>query len=564
MKSLRNTVTLFALGIFIGGLLLLSYSTFSESTSSSPLPADIESLNKRFGVIRSESLFTGDIFASSKTERLLANIFYPSLSSESSQILVETNTGETILLTSKEEGISSEMVSAYEELPSIRTAEENQEGILFSDDLSEDLEDTFSPENNSLKQTSEKQVSPSVLVAVLDSGIDLSHPALSQAIWENDQEKKGTKGVDDDRNGLTDDIFGWNFLSQNADIADDIGHGTHIAGIIAAHETSISSMQGVSALGTKLISLKIADKEHGLRLSAVLRALEYAREQNVDVVNMSFGFSQPSSLLEDSITKIVQNGGVVISAAGNSGDEQKFYPAAYPEVYAVSSSLPQGGKWKHSTYGSWVDASAPARLLSTLPGGGYGTKTGTSQAAAFMTGAYAHEKFLHPQYTPDELLENLDYLSKRFSEVPLPTRSDLPNSSQEWISSALQALRMQSELSEKQKASLDMDRLLTKTEAIVLLGEFFPEWDEIRLLLSSHIESGNISSSPYDLANTSLNYDDLSRELFSFSEAESLLRPVFAIARSKKEVPSVPEIFGKYVFLTRAEFYDLMNIYFVQ
>ena len=117
------------------------------------------------------------------------------------------------------------------------------------------------------------------------------------------RKKKGTKGVDDDRNGLTDDILDGIF-SQNADIADDIGHGTHIAGIIAAHETSISSMQGVSALGTKLISLKIADKQHGLRLSAVLRALEYAREQNVDVVNMSFGFSQPSSLLEDSITKL--------------------------------------------------------------------------------------------------------------------------------------------------------------------------------------------------------------------------------------------------------------------
>ncbi|QQS58656.1 S8 family serine peptidase [Candidatus Peregrinibacteria bacterium] len=566
MKYLQGVRAKFALFfVFVTALFLFLLLFYSESTSQNTISDDMASLHKKFEVIRSESLFTGKTVSMAKNRNFLADIFQAETSpSETSEILVETKTGETLLLTSRQKGVASKMVAEYQSLPSVSVAEENQEGAFFTEDSFE-LSPSFSQKNDlPLKE----REAPTVIVAVLDSGIDAFHPALSGEIWENKVEKNGRIGKDDDGNGLIDDISGWNFLSKNSDVSDDIGHGTHISGIIVAHETPMSSMRGVSSVGTKIMPLKIADKKHGLRLSGVLRALAYAQEQKVDVINMSFGFAEPSSLLHKSITNFVQTGGVIVSAAGNSGDEHKFYPAAYSEVYAVSSANLQGGRRESSTYGTWVDASAPAKLLSTLPDGKYGAKTGTSQAAAFMTGMYAREKFQHPERSSDDLLSTLSGLSERFSTVSIPAQKDLSISSQKWVSPALHALRMQEQLSAEKQESLDMNRLVTKTEAVVLLGELFPEWNEVRSLIAVHFMDdphfSSISPSPYDIAEEIVTYDNLSRELLPFSEAKNILDDIFAIARSKASPPSVPKNFGQYVFLTRSEFYSLLNIYFVQ
>jgi thermitase len=253
-----------------------------------------------------------------------------------------------------------------------------------------------------------------VIVAVIDTGADVTHPDLRSALWTNPGESgivespkchdqrfsqsafcdKARNGVDDDGNGFVDDVHGWNFASENNDLKDNAGHGTHIAGIIGA--TGDFALRGV-APNARLMILKYTDpKTSGDPLMNTIHAIEYATRMGAKIINYSAGGKRPSRLERDAIAAAGARGVLFIAAAGNEGsnsDQSGYFPADYdlPNIVSVTAVDPSIQVLKTSNYGSRsVSVAAPGeRILSTVPGGHYGLMTGTSQATAFASGIAA-------------------------------------------------------------------------------------------------------------------------------------------------------------------------------
>lgn len=195
-----------------------------------------------------------------------------------------------------------------------------------------------------------------IQVAVIDSGVDIDHEVFD--------------GVEISK--------GWNTLSDSDDMYDDVGHGTHVAGIIA-----------INAPGVEIIPYKIVDANGG-KLSNVLEAMSKALEDDVEIMNTSFGLASPSYSLETMVEKAYQEGVIIVSAAGNNAADSGFYPAEYEHTIAVASVDRGDHKLPKSNYGEWVDVAAYGyHVRSALPEGAYGYKTGTSQAAPVVAAAVA-------------------------------------------------------------------------------------------------------------------------------------------------------------------------------
>ncbi|MGE4133029.1 MAG: S8 family peptidase [Bdellovibrionales bacterium] len=244
-----------------------------------------------------------------------------------------------------------------------------------------------------------------VVVAVIDTGCDIHHPALSENIWTNPGEDgldengnpKATNGRDDDGNGYVDDIHGWNFVNDSPDVTDDHGHGTHIAGIVGAKRLPGGGSSGV-APGVSLMILKYYDADSGGEGNLVntIRAIRYATRMGARIINYSGGGILRSESEEAVLGMAAQKGVLFVAAAGNEGlnsDFFHFYPADYdlPNIISVGASDRTGKLMAVSNFGrSTVDIAAPGRNIhSTLPDGQYGFMSGTSQATAFVTGVAA-------------------------------------------------------------------------------------------------------------------------------------------------------------------------------
>lgn len=239
-----------------------------------------------------------------------------------------------------------------------------------------------------------------IVVAVIDTGIDQNHPLLRDHLWKNPGESgldergksRENNGVDDDGNGFVDDVYGWNFAAGSKDVSDHHGHGTHIAGIILGLSESERSPRALD--NVKIMPLKYYDPQTpGLsNLRSSLRALRYAVDHNVDIINYSGGGLDPSLEEEKILREAEAKGILVVAAAGNEKsncDDRPFYPASYKlknliSVTAIDGDnliLPSSNFGQHS-----IDIAAPGyRIVSTKPGGGFGPMTGTSQATAYVT-----------------------------------------------------------------------------------------------------------------------------------------------------------------------------------
>lgn len=202
-----------------------------------------------------------------------------------------------------------------------------------------------------------------IKIAVLDSGIDLTHLDLKENI-----------------------MGGYNAISRKASASDDNGHGTHVAGVIAASNNSIGVV-GVSSKSS-LYAVKVLDSAGNGYLSDLIEGIEWSITNRMNIINMSLGV-QDSQSLHDAIIKANQAGIVLVAAAGNRPYYPVDYPAAYPEVISVVSTndndqidiLCPRGK---------IDISAPGiNIYSTFKGGSYSTLTGTSMAAPHVTGVVA-------------------------------------------------------------------------------------------------------------------------------------------------------------------------------
>ncbi len=247
-----------------------------------------------------------------------------------------------------------------------------------------------------------------VVVAVIDTGADLQHPSLRDRLWHNPGEK--TDRTDSDGNGFVDDVNGWNFAGDNATLysseATD-AHGTHVAGLIvgAAHEATGAA--GV-APDARLMMLKFIDGDAG-RTSDAIAAIRYAADNGADVINASWGSTEPSTALRTVLQEVDIP---VIVSAGNTGEPLETaptYPAAWglPNVISVAAVDHTGALASFSAYSfDLVDVAAPGvRIAGPYPGGRYAVASGTSQAAPLVTGAVALALQHHPDLSNLEVAE---------------------------------------------------------------------------------------------------------------------------------------------------------------
>jgi len=231
-----------------------------------------------------------------------------------------------------------------------------------------------------------------VIVAVIDSGVDISHPALSSKIYVNQAEANGVAGVDDDGNGLIDDVRGWDFAENSPLNHDTSGHGTHVAGVIAGSHSG-TPMKGV-APNAKILPLDFMTGGNGLT-SAAIESINYAKIMGVKVINASWGSSFCSKILQETIESLVDKNILFVAAAGNSGNNISHFPE-YPAAFQNGAQITVGAIAKSgfmpsfSNYGDLVDVMAPGDdILSSYLEGDYMYLSGTSMAAPFVTGLAA-------------------------------------------------------------------------------------------------------------------------------------------------------------------------------
>ncbi len=217
-----------------------------------------------------------------------------------------------------------------------------------------------------------------VVVAVLDTGIDYTHPDL---------EDKMVDGA------------GYDFVDNDDDPMDEHGHGTHVAGIIAS-----------VAPGAELMALRVIEESGGDWVD-VSKAIEYARTNGADIISMSFGgqYNTLTPAFELQMDRAYTMDDILhVAAAGNDDSEEKFYPAGYDSVISVSAVDSDKEKAGYSNYGDWIEMASPGggsldQVYSTLPNESYGEKIGTSMACPFVSGVAALRRSLKPEETNDDV-----------------------------------------------------------------------------------------------------------------------------------------------------------------
>jgi len=247
--------------------------------------------------------------------------------------------------------------------------------------------------------------SADVVVAVIDTGVNTAHPDLAPNIWLNAGEDCTgcrTNGVDDDGNGYVDDWRGWDFANGDNDPTDDNGHGTHVAGTVAATGNNGLGVAGVT-WSSRIMPLKFLGADGSGTTDDAISAILYAREKGVPILNNSWGGGEVSEALRDAIEQTDASGELFVAAAGNdftNTDFEPFYPANYdlPNVLVVGASDQFDRKAWFSNYGTrTVDLSAPGtNVYSTWTSATYRFADGTSMATPQVSGAAALARAVFP------------------------------------------------------------------------------------------------------------------------------------------------------------------------
>lgn len=287
---------------------------------------------------------------------------------------------------------------------------------------------------------------PNVIVSIVDGGIDCTHEDLKDNLWINTGEIPDN-GIDDDGNGYVDDVYGFNFVSNIGQITlDDAGHGTHVAGTVAARNNNGIGVCGVAGgngdpnSGARVMSCQIFEGEGG---GGNANAIVYGANNGAVISQNSWGYRYPGpatipTSIKNAIDYFIKyagcddegkqlpdspmKGGVVIFAAGNDDVDEPCFPGAYPPVVAVSGMAPNWQKAWYTNRGDWVDIMAPGgdeyfangMVYSTVPaaiynGQKYGFMQGTSMACPHVSGiaALVASKFGGPGFTNEDLKAHL-------------------------------------------------------------------------------------------------------------------------------------------------------------
>lgn len=251
-----------------------------------------------------------------------------------------------------------------------------------------------------------------IKIAVIDTGVDYTHPDLKSQIDVNQAELNGRPGVDDDGNGYVDDVYGYDFANKDGDPMDGHGHGTHCAGVIGAGHNSIG-IAGVMS-NVRIVPIKfLTDAGSGETIDAI-SSIDYAIKRGVNVMSNSWGGGDKEQSLLDAITAAETAGITFVAAAGNestNNDKTPSYPANYEvsNVISVGSFTGTGVKSSFSNYGvKTVHVTAPgSTILSTYKNGGYANLSGTSMATPHVAGVVGLILSKEPNLTPAEIRERL-------------------------------------------------------------------------------------------------------------------------------------------------------------
>jgi len=253
-----------------------------------------------------------------------------------------------------------------------------------------------------------------IIIAVLDTGVKLDHPDLAAKIWTNPGEIPAN-GLDDDQNGKVDDVHGWHFYhqcsgsdclpSEDNDLRDDNGHGTHVAGVAAAETDNEVGIAGMS-WGAQLMPVKVLDEYGEGWYSDVIAGIVYATDNGADIINLSLGGEASSQALQEAVDYSHAKGVLLIAATGNSGGPV-FYPAACDHVLSVGATDVDDRRPAFSNHGPEVDVAAPGvEIYSTWPWlNGYWYQSGTSVAAPHVAGLAALIWSVRPDLANDEVAQ---------------------------------------------------------------------------------------------------------------------------------------------------------------
>jgi subtilisin family serine protease len=244
-----------------------------------------------------------------------------------------------------------------------------------------------------------------IIVAVVDTGVDYTHPDLDNNIWRNSDEIFGN-GLDDDRNGYIDDVIGWDFVGRDNNPMDEQSHGTHVAGTIAAENNGFG-VTGV-AYNAKIMPIRVLGQNGGSG-DWISRGIRYAADNGANVINLSLGggFDQ---LIIDAVRYASQKGAIVVMAAGNDSKAQPAYPASIAtEVGITVGAVDRNLYMADFSNRAGSDPAmryivAPGKdIVSTVPGGLYKSMNGTSMAAPHVAGVVALMLSANPNLTPTQV-----------------------------------------------------------------------------------------------------------------------------------------------------------------
>ncbi|MBC1300395.1 CARDB domain-containing protein [Trichormus variabilis] len=277
-----------------------------------------------------------------------------------------------------------------------------------------------------------------VIVAVVDSGVDYTHPDLSANMWRNSRETAGN-GIDDDGNGFIDDVYGWNFFGNNNNPLDDNGHGTHVAGTIAAVRNTFG-VTGI-AYNAKIMALKALGGPQGTGSDdMVANSIRYAANNGARVINLSLGGSNPAPDILSAIQYAISKGAIVVSASGNEGQSLPGYPARYADQFGIAvgavnynRTLTDFSNRAGTTPLAYVTAPGAyddffgIGIYSTIPGGGYGLKPGTSMAAPHVAGVVALMLSARNNLTDAQVRQILTSTAANGGTLPSANLSTLSN-----------------------------------------------------------------------------------------------------------------------------------------
>ncbi len=266
------------------------------------------------------------------------------------------------------------------------------------------------------------------LVAVLDTGVQLDHPDLASNIWTNPREIPGN-GRDDDANGIVDDVHGASMLSLNADVNDDNGHGTHVAGIVAASRGNGVGGSGLAPLA-QIMPVKVLDGSMRGTTDALALGIRYAVDNGARILNVSVNTDYATQVVRAAVQYAGARGAIIVASAGNNSrdiDLLPSYPASLPDagILSVAAQDDEGLLSRLSNIGRQsVDLSAPGEsIISTTSGSRYESRTGTSAAAPFVSASLALLSSARPDLPMRSLRDAITSTTRRSGVLTRALRS---------------------------------------------------------------------------------------------------------------------------------------------